>query len=663
MPEDDKRKMIAYANRIMSGAQVSPEIIYALESLVRKYGPVDGALKALGSGCARLGELDRARQYLCQARHEDPMDTELVSKLLEIFLAREEFKEAEKMGTHLLESLGDRTDPSDLARLVLAHIGSGNIDKAQALVESRPDLDNGRLLLKKAKKRIYGSSGVGLVSFLGNLNPLEKFMALGRRAGVQNLSQRAARLVNGGRNRPEPGEDEFPWLEEIDFDAQDPPEKEGVPDLISKMEYWVYSRDTQLPKWESIKAAFEEELGRSDKKMDALARLNKLIDDGSLKIDNFLRSDAEHLFNLPADFVRDNSRGLTDRDLRTLSHSGMLVRVRLSCPMEEALESLFTLVPLVEAIRRLTAGLVQDVTSHTIWGIWEWRDKVVSDPVSDLLGLHVKLDTLDEGGKVWIHTHGMQKFGYPEFEMEEVPSELTAGGQRMTLTLCRLLLDLEEPLTDLNSSVKIPGAPFMVAIRQRPPDDEGHFPVGSAKAMPYVTDYDPESPDTIKHTLKMFMARIRPNAASSGKASEAVNDSEPEPGPQDESEEQIPALDLRTRLLEAHRAARSGLMDFKEKFKVNPSREAEIFAVKVGFRSPSGDYEWMWVSLEEWRGATLVGRLQNSPSLRKDLEKGGPVHITEAEIFDWAVISREQGVVQGAFTESVLSDHRSTAMN
>jgi uncharacterized protein YegJ (DUF2314 family) len=661
--EDDKLKMTAYANRIVSSPQISPEIIYALESMVRRYGPVEGSFKALGIGCARLGEYDRAKDYLTRARHEDPLDTELASKLLEVFLAREEFREAENMGAYLMETLGDRTEAEDVARLILAHIGSGNIDKAQLLVESRPDLDTGRPFVRQAKKQLYKASGAGFVSLLGILNPLEKVTALRRRPGIKHLSERAARLLRrdgppGVRSREGAESDQFGRLEEIEYDSENQPLDDTPQEVISRMEYWIYSRDNQLPKWEPIKNAFEGELGPWNKKQEAVSRLNTMIDDGLLKIDKFLREDAGHLFDFTDEFLKEKSRGFQERDTRSLSQARMLVRVRLSCPAEESLESLFTLIHLVEAIRRLTAGMVQDMASHTIWGAWEWRDTVVSDPLKDLLDIHVRLETLDEGGSVWIHTHGMQKFGYPELEMENIPSEFIAAAQKMALLLARTLLDLTPPTADFREPLKIPGSGFMVAFDSRPPDDEGHFPMGSVRALPYVADYDPYSADTLKHALRMFTSKMRPSEAASRPSAPQPRAAQPPP-PQPR-----PGLpDIRARLLEAHREARNSLVNFKERFRIGHAGESEIFAVKVGFPSPAGDYEWMWVSLDEWRGSSLVGRLQNCPELRKDLEKGNPVNITEAQIFDWAVISRDQGIVQGAFTESVMSDQRMSAIN
>lgn len=74
--------------------------------------------------------------------------------------------------------------------------------------------------------------------------------------------------------------------------------------------------------------------------------------------------------------------------------------------------------------------------------------------------------------------------------------------------------------------------------------------------------------------------------------------------------------------------------------------------MKVGFPAQGGKYEWMWVTLDAWRGQSLVGHLESSPVLRKDLSKGSRVQITEAEIFDWVIV-QSGDVLEGAYTEKL----------
>lgn len=62
----------------------------------------------------------------------------------------------------------------------------------------------------------------------------------------------------------------------------------------------------------------------------------------------------------------------------------------------------------------------------------------------------------------------------------------------------------------------------------------------------------------------------------------------------------------------------------------------------------------MWISLDAWRGQSIVGYLENTPVLRKDLAIGSRVQITEGEIFDW-VITSSGDVLKGGYTERITA--------
>jgi uncharacterized protein YegJ (DUF2314 family) len=110
---------------------------------------------------------------------------------------------------------------------------------------------------------------------------------------------------------------------------------------------------------------------------------------------------------------------------------------------------------------------------------------------------------------------------------------------------------------------------------------------------------------------------------------------------------------IKERLLEAHSVARAKLPAFKKSFQEGGHARTSVHAIKVGFPVHEGSYEWMWVSLDEWRGTSVVGCVQNTPLVRQDLRKGCRVELDEQEIFDW-VIAQGGDIVQGAFTERAL---------
>jgi len=185
-------------------------------------------------------------------------------------------------------------------------------------------------------------------------------------------------------------------------------------------------------------------------------------------------------------------------------------------------------------------------------------------------------------------------------------------------------------------------------VEVRPRDEENHFPEGSLKILPYMSDYDPQSPAAIKHVLTMLHAKGASHSNSGRR-------SEPPAGTASlDSAADTMTAGMREKLLKAHKKARTDLPIFKKSFQQANGSHQHVYAVKVGFPAQGGAYEWMWVSLTAWRGQFLVGRLENAPVLRKDLQKGSRVQVSEGEIFDW-VISESGVVVEGAYTEQIVS--------
>jgi len=288
---------------------------------------------------------------------------------------------------------------------------------------------------------------------------------------------------------------------------------------------------------------------------------------------------------------------------------------------------------------------VQDACSHILWGTRSWK-ALVENPGNKLLESHVQFEILDEEGAVWIHSHGMQKFGLPDLEIEGVPKDLAASGRNLIVYAAEVLLAAKTSSRDPSVPIPIPDTDFQLLLQERPKDEEGHFPAGSLLVIPSVIGQDPRKTGSVDEVLKGLSPTLRYPAKEEKQAESPA----PTCGPQRTvSAEEIK---LRESFLEAHRKAQEQLSVFKESFHQSRGSSAHVHAVKVGFPSQAGDYEWMWVFLDEWRGGCLVGALQNTPVLRRDLAKGNRVQVSESEIFDW-VIAQDGQVVSGAYTEQV----------
>ena len=83
--------------------------------------------------------------------------------------------------------------------------------------------------------------------------------------------------------------------------------------------------------------------------------------------------------------------------------------------------------------------------------------------------------------------------------------------------------------TNPDASLNIPNTPFLFKLEDRPRDEENHFPVGSLKILPYVSDYDPQSPAAIKHVLTMLNSKVATHCNSGRKTEPPAATTSPEP--------------------------------------------------------------------------------------------------------------------------------------
>jgi uncharacterized protein YegJ (DUF2314 family)/tetratricopeptide (TPR) repeat protein len=652
VPEDALHKMLAFSRRILNSGEISLELVYALESLVRRYGSVEESSKALGIGYASLGDVKKAEEFLVEAREEDPADIEIRSTYLSVLLDIGRFPEAVKEGQSIVSSLGRAADDEDVARLALALIGSRAVDDAKALMDGRADLDRRNPLVKQARRELNRALRPSLASYLPNMRRLNHLLGGRKGDGLTKFKDKTAGFFRPAKGS---GEDHNPSsTNHSNFEMPSKGEKEvqGLAAIPITWDYWIYSPDESVPGVDDILEAYVEKFPDGEPRQRARTFLTSYLESGRLKIDFMLRQNVEELFHYPEDLIPRNSRGFEQQDKQTLMGAQVIVRIRLSVEAFQGIDYIPVIVGFAEAARSLVGGVVQDAASHTLWGTEQWKQCVVADPLRSPIQSHVRLESLAEGTAVWIHSHGMQKFGLPEIEMESIPRDLAAAALNLMTTVGRTLLEARDKGLDYNSPLKVGSTPYQFMMEARPADEESHFPWGSLRIFPYVSAYDPHSEDTARHVLKLISSDQRTHISDSELSfTPTPARSAPKEAPKSETDA------ARKRLLEAHRRAKSELVSFKKSFKDDGEPGEEMHVVKIGFPAQDGKYEWMWVSLDEWRGVAIVGHLQNDPVLRKDLQKGSEVHLSEGEIFDWAIIAQSGTLREGAFTERIRNVH------
>jgi uncharacterized protein YegJ (DUF2314 family) len=644
IPEEERHKVLAFSRRILNGGEVGREVVYALEALVRRYGAMESSSKALGMGYAALGERIKAEEFLNQAREEDSADSEVLSCLLETLLAEGKFAEAVRTGKALVEAVGAQVDDEDVARMSLALLGMGHAREATSLLEAHPHLDNKNPVVKQARKQIGRRASAGLGSFFTENNPLNRFLSANGPAGLKKLTLRARSFI-GWPPGSDTQEGRPPTAARQPEVTQGRPSQKPYAGAPALVEYWIYASSSNIPPWEDVRESLGAGYPRKADKDRALRLLAALIEKNQLKIEYIVRTDAPDLFHYPEELIESNSPELSEENRSGLLQSEMIVRVRLSLERFSGKDFLDFVVRFVEAVRGLTGGLVQDAISHRLWGDTEWLQHA-ANPAEGFLRAHIKIDALDEDGTIWMHSHGMQKFGLPDMEIEGIPPELITIAGSLLFVLARNMIAGKNSPAEGLAAVRIPGVPVHFGMEMRPADEEGHFPTGSMRILPYADGYDMHSPDAAKHALRLLQSKGRSHLE--------------EPDPTEETEPEIPeaveiadeSAHLKEKILAAHVRAKNELFNFKKSFQDANGSEGHVYAVKVGFPAEGGQYEWMWVSVKSWRGHSLVGHVENEPVLRTDLGRGSTVHISEEDIFDW-VITRSGHVMKGAFTEEL----------
>jgi uncharacterized protein YegJ (DUF2314 family) len=641
IPEEARHKMLAFSRRILNGGDVGREVVYALESLVRHHGPSEDANKALGIGYARLGENKKAEEFLLVAYEQSPDSPEVMRSLFQVLFHEEKYADAAGVGQSLVDMLGERAEHEDVARLALALLRLDKREQAQTLLEAFPLLDGRNSLVKQARRELHRSSGSGFGSFFGERGPLHRLLNARGKEGLISLTRRAKTLMNASsaigqalRSRGDSHEESHQALR--------PAQTSAVRATFRPtMEYWIYAVDTNIPNWEQVRDNVATQYSQKIERERAFKFLESLIQKKQLTIEYLMKNDAAELFDYPEDLILTNSRDLTEHDRTTLERAQMIVRVRLSSDYRGG-DGIVFVTRFVEAVRGLVNGVVQDADSHILWGQESWKASV-EDCAKGPVASQVYFEVLDEGGLVWVHTHGMQKFGLPDLEMEEIPADFAAAARKLMLRMATTFAGEREGRLDFGAPISIPDLGFEFRVEVRPRDAENHFPFGSLKILPHRSGQDPADSRAAQDVL---------SALVSGAGSHALAGRSNEP-PDQAHYTDDQTLELREEFLRAHRKAREELAAFKKSFQKNQDTEGPVHAVKVGFAATGDQYEWMWVSLDAWRGRSLVGWLENSPVLRKDLEKGKSVHVTEEQIFDW-VIARDGEVLKGGYTESVV---------
>jgi hypothetical protein len=119
--------------------------------------------------------------------------------------------------------------------------------------------------------------------------------------------------------------------------------------------------------------------------------------------------------------------GLTEDLARRVVAAEHEVNVVLTSPGDSVAETVLAATKRAAALAEAADGCVSDVFAFRFFGPDTWR---VEEPLGDFdVREHIILHTvpMEDDGRFWIHTHGLVKFGRPEFEIHDLSAGTEEG--------------------------------------------------------------------------------------------------------------------------------------------------------------------------------------------------------------------------------------------
>jgi len=260
--------------------------------------------------------------------------------------------------------------------------------------------------------------------------------------------------------------------------------------------------------------------------------------------------------------------------------------------------------------------------------------------------------SIDSSGMGMIKTIGMRNLGLPEFYLGDIPRELlprigsVVAGVADRLYIKCMGQALDSPIGPI--AVKIENAELNIKL------------TNIAKAS---GKFDAETPEGVQGWTNILLAYegddqfsgtpfleiLPPRGVTSPRSVWYYSMLEELLGRASE----VKLIKSGSELLEiAHIQAMDELPAMKQRYLAG-LQPGEVFAIKKGFPMPSGDNEYMWVTIISWEDNTLLGILSSEPQSVPDLRAGQSLQFEEEEIFDWT-LRQADGTTLGNYTKKAL---------
>lgn len=186
---------------------------------------------------------------------------------------------------------------------------------------------------------------------------------------------------------------------------------------------------------------------------------------------------------LPPNGIPDPAPEVVDE----LLHATWCYRIRVVISESDDLSYLARSLTTAASLARAVNGVIRDVQTKLVFTPREAR-KILKSPeflISDHVLTHTLVDP-DGGTGLWIHTHGMGKFGRPDIEMRAVPDQYEPLAVHALLTVADYMS--QGAVVKPGETLQL-GRAFLTFTLASPVLGAEEFPNGVIR----ITDFDPET--------------------------------------------------------------------------------------------------------------------------------------------------------------------------
>jgi hypothetical protein len=307
--------------------------------------------------------------------------------------------------------------------------------------------------------------------------------------------------------------------------------------------------------------------------------------------------------------------------------------------------------------------VIAAILSHPEW--WSGEATPAGQPPLARVPVRYLISRDPKTGRGHMTTFGLTAIGLRELQMKDVAANHCRAARFMMWVVAQKLARLAESAEsraafekalggkvtvteqDLPLGVPVlglvrPAAPVSIEVGLQP---EGFDDAGSSRGGLFsrFTKETPNQPLTLKPAHAAVGNKDVWLRTMTRKLGIEVPDALPF-ATKDEAMKAASELALRT------------LPDFQRRWQAGLPPD-QAFVLKTGLTTRLGTKEYVWLSVDDWKGDTVVGKLHVQPQDVPELTLGQSIRVAVSDVFDRGLTSSTLGILEPALTDVVAQDY------